>query len=304
MAGWNRDPSRDGVPQYVAQFVDGMPSTLYSPRAGVRVTLRFQPLPLHRIGRVPAGHRLFLVPYALQCAFLQAQRGAATEVSRPRIAAKIVTPSLDQLLFAAYRREEYAPDGRRLSKPPSSLTERRSSWKRTLTATARSIIGCGTKRRAVRGDDFLIGNGIFTVAETWNGEKLVPPSSTPTTMERSEYREVYGAQPMKLWDYDEDGRIDSREYPGANGTVIREFATSRNGVFDLRIVWSGARIVQVRRGGSALPVSEDRSRGVTWIGQPRRRGCIPMHPSATACSSWVDANISCSTMRESLTPRL
>jgi hypothetical protein len=80
---------------------------------------------------------------------------------------------------------------------------------------------------------------------------------------------------MKSWDYNEDGKDDSREYRGANGTLVREISTALNGVFDLRISYEGARIVSVTRAGAPIPVSRDAARGVTWIGLPAVAGAVP-----------------------------
>ena len=306
VAGWNRDPSRDGVPQYVAQFVDGMPSTLsYSPRAGVRVTLRFSRYPSIESADFPQGTRLFLVPYTLQCAFLQAQRGAATEGLPPRIAAKIVTPSLDQLLFAAYRREEYAPDGAtvvratELSHGTPLFMEEDTNGDGTIDHRVWYENG-----RAVRGERSLIGNGIFTVAETWNGEKLAAPAFDTNNDGRVEYREVYGAQPMKLWDYDEGADVDS-PIPGANGTVdpgVRDLPQRR--VRSANRLERGANRAGAAGRSSALrcpKIARAVSRG---LDSPAPAGVHPDASQRDGVQLLGGREFSCSTMRESLTPRL
>jgi hypothetical protein len=69
-------------------------------------------------------------------------------------------------------------------------------------------------------------------------------------------------------DFNGDGRPDSREYDAADGTRVRELSTKMNGIFDLRIVSRGSRIVGFARGGVPVPVVPDAPRGVTWIGRP------------------------------------
>ena len=73
------------------------------------------------------------------------------------------------------------------------------------------------------------------------------------------------------WDINEDGIVDSREYEGEEGNLIREYASNFDGVFDTKIVWKNRKIISVVRKGETLPVYRDPDysglRGnVYWIG--------------------------------------
>jgi len=80
---------------------------------------------------------------------------------------------------------------------------------------------------------------------------------------------------MRSWDFDQDGRDDSREYLLPDGSHLRELSTRLDGVFDVQVVTRGARIVSVTRGGTPLAVSPDPARGVTWVGEPARAPARP-----------------------------
>jgi hypothetical protein len=83
---------------------------------------------------------------------------------------------------------------------------------------------------------------------------------------RFDYGETY--QPSaRLWDYNEDGRDDSRETSDGKGGLVREFSTRADGRFDLRILFRGGAIVEVRKSGSLVAATPDAKRGVTWIGR-------------------------------------
>jgi tetratricopeptide (TPR) repeat protein len=283
--GWVRDPVRDGVPQYSAQFVGGAPSTLSCrPPSGALVTLRFSSYPFIASADTAPGLRLFPVPYTQQCVFLLPRRVSAPEGLAPRISARIAVPTVGLLEKGAYRREEYAADGvtlRRMTELSHGVPvygEEDTNGDGVIDHRMWYANGV-----PVRGQRSPTGDGIFSIAETWKEGKLASEDFDIDNDGIVDYREQYGAQPMKLWDYNGDGRMDSREYPAAGGAVVREISSAGNGVFDLRVVWRGSRIVQVLKSGSPLGVTADAKRGVTWIGQPAPAAAIvdPSRPDGT-----------------------
>jgi hypothetical protein len=48
-----------------------------------------------------------------------------------------------------------------------------------------------------------------------------------------------------------------------------------NGIFDLRIVSRGQRIISFSRGGTYVPIVLDTLRGLRWIGRPAPAGAKP-----------------------------
>ena len=122
------------------------------------------------------------------------------------------------------------------------------------------------------GERTLPGSATFAVKETWKNGELAAESIDSDADGRPDFRQTFGANPMKFWDYNEDGIDDSRERNGPNGEVIRELSTALNGVFDLSIAYRGNAIARVTRSGEVLTVTRDAVRGVTWIGAPASRG--------------------------------
>ena len=277
VTGWRYEPGQDGVPLYSAEFSEQGPSTfMYAAQNGAPVTLTYSRYPFIESAKTTPDGRLFIVPYTLQCEFLAPTAGAHLAGMAPRIAARISTPKLGQLQKAAFREEQYA-------------TDRAAVVRRTVLSGGQRVFmeedsdGDGVFDHRVwyvngapsRGERALTGNGLFQVKETWRDGKLTGASFDSDGNGKVDYRELYGAQPMKSWDYNEDGTDDSREAPGAGGAVVREFSTARNGVFDLRLTWSSGRITRVTSSGRTVPITPDSERGVTWIGRPPVTGARP-----------------------------
>ena len=100
-----------------------------------------------------------------------------------------------------------------------------------------------------------------------------------------DYTELAGPRPVRLWDYNGDGRDDARQTILADGSVAREFSTSLDGRFDLRVVFAGARIASVQRDGKPLAVQVDARNGLVWIG----RAAVGSSGAAGASSSFDTA---------------
>jgi tetratricopeptide (TPR) repeat protein len=191
---WVREPAQDGVTQYSARFVKDSPASFsYTPGGDVKVTLNFSRYPFiesasETTAQVPprtaraaqnapstvhAGGTLFLVPYTMQCAFLQPGSAVAPGLA-PRIAVRFKVPTLEQLQKGAYRREEYSPDGatllRRseLSRGQKVYVEEDADGDGRLDHRVWFLNG-----QPARGERSPTGDGVFPIKETWRGGKLV-----------------------------------------------------------------------------------------------------------------------------------
>jgi tetratricopeptide (TPR) repeat protein len=171
---WVHEPAQDGVAQYSARFSKGEPvSFSYTAGANVKVTLSFSRYPFIESASEKPGGTLFLVPYTLQCAFLQPAAAGAPGLA-PRVAARFRTPTLEQLQKGAYRREEYSQDGvtlvRRseLSRGQKVYVEEDTDGDGRLDHRVWYLNG-----QPARGERSLTGDGVFPIRETWRAGKLV-----------------------------------------------------------------------------------------------------------------------------------
>jgi tetratricopeptide (TPR) repeat protein len=280
LVSWISDPVQDGVSRFTAEFRAGAPATFsFAPEPGVRLTLGYSRYPFVDTAReersaAPQPVRVYsLVPYTLQCRFL-ASGGAGSGAGLAQLAAaRPSLPSLAQIKRAAFSSVELAADGR-------SAAARSDLAAGTPTYREEDTDGDGlfdhrvwfSNGIPVRGERSLGSAGAFPARETWSNGVLAALSVDADGDGVDEYKETYGADPMKSWDYDEDGKPDSRERPGNGGTVVREFSTSMNGTFDRVVVFDKARIVSVTAGKVRTSVTPDAARGITWIGMPAASG--------------------------------
>jgi tetratricopeptide (TPR) repeat protein len=267
---WLREPAQDGVAQFAAEFSDGRPVSLSArDRAGNVTRLTYSRYPFLEKAALPGEGTCILVPYTMQCSFLRSDFAAAPEGIPPRIAAKFSVPTADALRRGSYRLEQYAADGvtpiRRidLSAGQSVFMEESSAGDGIFDH--RVWYARGQPDRGVRS---LSRDGVFQVTETWKNGTLAAEAVDTDGDGKPDYRETYGAMLVKSWDFNEDGRDDSREIEMADGTHVRELATKMDGVFDLKIVSRGPRIISFTRYGVPVPLVQDAPRGVTWIGRP------------------------------------
>jgi tetratricopeptide (TPR) repeat protein len=274
---WFREPAQDGVAQYAAEFSDGRPVSFSSRDAAGRVTvLSYSRYPSLEKASVPGEGTFIIVPYTMQFPFLRPDAASGPEGMAPRAAAKLSMPTVDSLRRGSYRVEQYAPDG--------VTPVRRTDLSGGLSVfMEESSAGDGvfdhrvwyTRGQPEKGARSLSRDGVFQVTETWKGGRLAGEAVDTDGDGRPDYHETYGASAAKSWDFNEDGRDDSREYEMADGTRVREFATKLNGLFDLKIATRGSRILSLVKGGVAMPVAPDPSRGVTWIGRPAAAAGLP-----------------------------
>ncbi len=252
---WTRDADQDGVPEYDAALDAGRPVSLsFEPSPDAQYTLFYGSYPWIDTVRetgTGGGRTWTLANRALGAPFLG--------LTGPRV------PTVDEVVRAAVRLEEP-------STPASGV--RRVEMKDGLrVALEEDADGDGridhrlwyAAGKPQRGERDLAGDGVFEAAETWTDGVLAKLSVDTDGDGRFDYGETY--QPAaRLWDYDEDGRDDSRETSDGKGALVREFSTRADGRFDLRILFRGGAIVEVRKSGRLVTTTRDARRGVTWIG--------------------------------------
>ena len=273
---WVRDPAQDGVPTYTADFRDGVPTAL-SVRAASGAVTRYGYSRYPWIDRVevPGEGTWFIVPYTMQCAFLRDAAPPADGIA-PRVASRITVPAADALRRGSSRLEEYDAGG-------VTVVRRTDLDRGQRVFMEESLAGDGVMDHRVwfqggqphRGLRSLARDGVFQVAETWSNGRLAADAIDTDGDGKVDYRETFGSAPVKAWDFNEDGRDDSREYLLPDGSHLRELSTRLDGVFDERVVTRGARIASLTRGGKPVPVVADALRGVTWIGEPAKPPAKP-----------------------------
>lgn len=296
VTGWARDANEDGVPEYTAAFKDNAPSSFsWNTPTGEQVTATYSAYPavdsirVGRPGATTGGRSYLLVPYTVDLPVLvggaagtggaggksgAAGTGGAAGASgraragmAPAIVGQPRVPRIDELERASWRVEEYGADG--------TTVVRRIDLSRGLRVfMEEDTRGTGkfdhmvwyADGRPFRGTRDLNGDGTVEVEETWRGGALAEIAVDTNGNGKIDYRERYGSNPTKSWDYNEDGIADSREYPAGRATIVREFSTALNGLFDLSLTWRNNRLTNVVRGGRTVPVTPDPSRGIMWIG--------------------------------------
>ncbi len=275
LVSWVRDTHKDGLPEYTAGFKGGMPVSL-TVRTGADtiLTLSYNTYPFVDSAKLstPGGEtaRTFLlVPYEMKFPFLASQTLPVPAGLAPLATRTPGSPSVDQILRSSYIVEDLNPEG--------GVTRRTDLLRgKPVFMEEKTQAGIGAfdhlvwyeNGQPVRGERDLDGSGRFSVSETWRDGRLAGIAVDTNGDGKVDYRERYLPSPMKSWDYDEDGVDDAREYPAGPDTVVRDFSTGRNGVFDVSYVWKKGDLVRATIRGHAVAVTHDAARGVVWIGPP------------------------------------
>jgi tetratricopeptide (TPR) repeat protein len=277
---WVREPAEDGVAQYEAVFQDGKAVSLDTRSPDGAVTrFRYSRYPSLESVALPGEGTWFVVPYTLALPFLR-DGIVSADGSAPRIVARPPAPSADAVRRGSFRVEEYGPDG-------VTLVRRVDLSRGQRVYMEESLAGDGIIDHRLwyrdgqpdRGSRSLAHDGEFPVVETWKNGKLASEAVDTNGSGTPDYHETFGGTAVRSWDYNEDGRDDARELALPDGSRVREISTRMDGVFDVRIVTRGGRIVSLQRGGTPVAVARDDSRGVTWIGAPAG---APGKPDPTA----------------------
>ncbi|MGA2640427.1 MAG: tetratricopeptide repeat protein [Spirochaetia bacterium] len=274
---WIREPAQDGVFQFSAEFRDGRPVSLASRDAAGNLTrLTYSRYPFLEKAELPVEGTLTLTPYTIQCVFLQAGFARGPAGSAPLVLAKISVPTADVLRRASFHLEEFGADGvtpiRRTDLVSGQPVFMEESSAGDGVMDHRLWYARGQPERGVRS---LSRDGVFQVTESWNNGRLSSEEIDTDGDGIPDFRQTYGANSMKAWDFNEDGKGDIREYDAGDGTLVRELSTKMNGIFDLRIVSRGQRIISFSRGGTYVPIVLDTLRGLRWIGRPAPAGAKP-----------------------------
>jgi len=177
-----------------------------------------------------------------------------------------VVPTSAQILAAAYQEEDIPAGGkvtRRIDLAAGKPTFMQEDANGDGSLEHRVWYEAGVP---VRGERDLSAPGDSRVAEIYANGTLSMIRVDSDGDGKIDYAEQYAAGTVKLWDYNEDGTWDARELPGANATVIREFSTALNGVFDLRVTFKAGKIVGAQAKGHTLSVTPGADRATLWIG--------------------------------------
>ena len=275
LLSWVRDTHKDGLPEYTAAFKGGMPVSL-TVRAGADtiLTLSYNTYPFVDSAKLSApggetARTFLLVPYEMKFPFL-AGRALPVPAGLAALAARSPgSPSVDRILRSSYIVEDLTSEGgvtRRtdlLRGNPVFMEEKTQAGESAFDHLVWYQDG-----QPVRGERDLDGSGRFSVSETWRDGRLAGIAVDTNGDGKVDYREQYFPSRMKSWDYDEDGVDDAREYPAGPDTIVRDFSTGRNGVFDVSFVWKKGDLVRATVRGHAVAVTHDAARGVVWIGPP------------------------------------
>lgn len=273
---WTRDVDQDGAPELLARFRDGQPVSIdRDAGAGGSFTFIYSRYPsLHSVAEAAAGgltRTSILAPYSLNAPFLEKPKAAspALDAMVAHTLSTISFPARAQLAGSTWRTEER----RAGSEAP---VRRIDSSKGLPSFMEEDLDGDGRIDHRVwyqngfpvRGERDLAGDGIFEARETWRDGVLLKSAFDTDGNGKADYLEISGRTVIRLWDYDEDGTDDSRQSVSADGSIVREFCTRLDGVFDLRVIFRAGRIVSVERGGMPVTVRTDAAGGVVWIGRP------------------------------------
>lgn len=100
------------------------------------------------------------------------------------------------------------------------------------------------------------------------------PTGDPLSLEvdadgdgKTEYRESYGKNPLKEWDFTADGLMDASEELSPDGMLLRRFSSALDGKYDVVMSLKGAELVSVSRDGRPLSLRKESSGRVTWLGE-------------------------------------
>ena len=194
---WVREPAQDGVAQYAADFVSGMPSAFsYTTPRGVKVTLKYSRYPFVDSASETPGGALSISPYTLQCVFLRSARLGAPTGLAPLAATTISPPTLDRLRSAAFAVDELSPDG-------SRVVRHLDLARGVPVFMQEDTTGDGVPDHrvwyqngvAVRGSRSLTGDGVYQVSETWRSGSLVGQAIDTDGDGKVDFRESFGGTP-------------------------------------------------------------------------------------------------------------
>jgi hypothetical protein len=186
----------------------------------------------------------------------------------PRPLATVALPSRAQLAAAVWRTEDTRRDSGQLVRRIDAARGVPAFLEEDLDGDGRLDHRVWYRQGSpVRGERDLADDGIFESVETWKDGRLWKSAVDTDGDGTPDYTELAGPRPVRLWDYNGDGRDDARQTFLADGSVAREFSTSLDGRFDLRVVFAGARIASVQRDGKPLAVQVDPRHGLVWIGR-------------------------------------
>ena len=257
---WIRDANRGGLPDFTVDFSAGNPVDVTVPLAGAGdMTLRYKAYPF--VDSVTETGAQGATEYDLN----------PDEVGCPLLAdakPSPVVPTKAQILSAAYLEQDIVVSGlivRRIELAQGKSTYMEEDANRDGIMEHRVWFENGLPVRGVR--DFATP-GDARITEEYQAGMLSGITVDADGDGKTDYAEQYGAATVKLWDYNEDGTWDAKEFGSPDGSTVREFSTKLDGTFDLRVTFKAGKIASVQERGITLPVVPGQDKGTEWIGTP------------------------------------
>ncbi len=290
LQGWALDRDQDGVAEAEVQFDSGLPMNLVAtPQRELPATPQRE-LPATPQRELPAGSLEFRYSSYPFLAEVMARDGRGRRVYelepyRQRLALFVGSPPFGSapLRLASDRWPAEAEVARlafAIRDAPAGGAERRYALQAGQVVRLEeapyedgkfSRVVEYARGRPVLGRRDLDQDGVFEVRESYAGGQLTGLSEDGDGDGHPEFWEQFGPEgTRRFWDYDGDGRADSRELQ-ADGSLLREYSSRRDGVFDAAAVFRGDRLVEYRRGGRTLAVNASSSAEVYWLGPPAGR---------------------------------
>jgi tetratricopeptide (TPR) repeat protein len=265
LQGWLQDGDQDGRPELTVRFQDGLPKSLQLVRAWETPGVATPPQTVLEIDYLYSGYPYLesvtflgpqdrreydLVPYRLQEALFVSPSFAAPPGQQPRPLRLRPRSGLltdeSAIRAVAYRMlQQPAQQGTAGAGPSTRLYDLLDGQVVRLAEepdpTGRyTHVVLYERSVPVQGRRDLDGDGRYEIREEYANGKLRRVELDQDGDGVIEFLQTFeDGGTRKLWDYNDDGLFDSREYTDAGGTTVREYSSRQDGVFDLRTVIRG-----------------------------------------------------------------
>jgi len=269
-SSWSLDADQDGEPEFAASFDSGAPARLSARSGSTTVVVAYAPWPYaENVSYADtSGSRMYSFgPSSMPLPLLSLSRiaglaGAPYAVSRSGYG----LPTEAAAKRAAYAMIESGPRGASTTVELSDGQASRSWWVDEWRRVGRTVY-----RNGVPDDERMDvdADGRFESRRVWaRGPDGVPaPAYAEADLDGDglyEYRETLSGPSVQSWDYDGDGAIDlSLERLPGGRSLYRVFA--RDGGLTEAML-EGGRLSSVVERGAPVPLVDDSGGLVRWIG--------------------------------------